>query len=137
MTKLIYALALALTTVACSAPATIHSDYSGLGTSPLAKLISTSLHNEPETTERAIGALVNSLPDRSEVPPKEDLERLGFHCDTGSTFCRYQGSARSKLVMPDGTVQPRNDLTFKYDVTVDTSKKPYAITLKTSKESKE
>ena len=123
------ALGLFLSTGCACAQPTAQVDYSGLGTSALAKLIAPVL---PLASERLINQRVarllkdEGIPDRHREPA--DLEKLGFECDLApATTCRYRGVARFTLGGSNMALAERNRHSTEVVVVVDIAGRPVSM----------
>ncbi|MYM88458.1 hypothetical protein GTP91_14910 [Rugamonas sp. FT82W] len=114
----------------CALEPRIVSDFNGLGTSEVARVIAKNFLNSQQKVEKDLMDLVNQpdILDSDEKPKK--LTKLGFSCPAlNQPSCIYTGQLNFRLLMPSGSVDPKNNVTKSYSIIVDYSKKPIAAKL--------
>lgn len=111
---------LLLSLCSCAVGPRVEVDTSEAGDSPIGRLITNNFANSQQSTKTKITNLIVESETNSAINKKEALENLGLKCQTLS-ICTYHGKIRSKLIMQDGTVLPRNSLLDIYNVKVEYS----------------
>jgi hypothetical protein len=125
--NLLLATLISVSTLGCALEPTISNDFSGLDDSLIGNLLRQNVHNANRITKANVASLIRSRQEKSEADSKKRLQEAGMKCAEAEPFCAYHGVVKTRLVMPDGSVMPRNNRLISYDIQVNTATDPLQI----------
>lgn len=103
-------------------------DYSGLGSSEIAKIIASKILSSPNHMNEAVRDRIKDIDPLQQESARQAYTSLGFECETGSsTKCRYSGSTKFELRNVSSSLSALNAHTKHVDIVIDYREKPIKI----------
>ncbi len=103
-------------------------DYSGMGSSEIAKIAASKLLSSPHHMKEAVRNRIKDIDPLQLESARKAYTSLGFECETApSTTCRYTGSTKFELRNVSASLSALNAHTMHVDIAIDYREKPIKI----------